>query len=115
MTQATQANQTTQSAQPLVPLPHRRLESFSRAAGLHPDLVRRLVALGLLEAWRDASGDLCFPPSQVAAARRLQRLHAGFAVNYASLGLVADLLDRIAELEAALRARTGTTGGTPWT
>ncbi|ETK30504.1 chaperone modulator CbpM [Microbispora sp. ATCC PTA-5024] len=94
---------------------HLDLESFSRAAGLHPDLVRRLVALGLLEAWTDASGTLCFAPSQVVAAGRLQRLHAGLAVNYAALGLVADLLDRIAELEAALRAAAGTTGGRSWT
>jgi hypothetical protein len=33
----------------------------------------------------------------------MQRLHAGFALNYAALGLVTDLLDRIAALEAALR------------
>ena len=29
---------------------------FARVAGLHPDLVRRFVALGLLEATRDAAG-----------------------------------------------------------
>ena len=34
---------------------------------------------------------------------RIQRLRAGFALNYASLSLVIDLLDRIAELEAAGR------------
>ncbi|WP_061300808.1 chaperone modulator CbpM [Herbidospora cretacea] len=100
---------------PLVRLPLLDLESFARATGLHPELVRRLVALGLIEAFRDPAGDLCFPPSQLAAAGRLQRLHTQLAVNYASLGLVADLLDRIAELEAALRTRTRTQGGMPWT
>jgi chaperone modulatory protein CbpM len=35
---------------------------------------------------------------------RVQRLRAGFALNYAAIGLVTDLLDRIAELEAALRS-----------
>jgi len=34
----------------------------------------------------------------------VQRLRAGFALNYAAVGLVTDLLDRIAVLEAALRA-----------
>lgn len=94
---------------------HLDLESFSRATGLHPELVRRLVALGLIEAWTGFSGGLCFPPAQVAAVGRLQRLHAGLAVNYASLGLVTDLLDRIAELEAALRTRTRWTGDRSWT
>jgi chaperone modulatory protein CbpM len=80
------------------------IDQFARATGLHPELVRRLVALGLLEAWPAADGELCFPPSQLAAAARLRRLRAGFALNYAALGVVVDLLDRIAELEAALRA-----------
>jgi len=40
---------------------------------------------------------------QVAAVARVQRLRAGFALNYAAISLVTDLLDRIAVLEAALR------------
>ncbi|MEU7694410.1 chaperone modulator CbpM [Microbispora hainanensis] len=94
---------------------HLDLESFSRATGLHPELVRRLVALGLIDTCPGLPGGLCFPPAQVAAAGRLQRLRAGLAVNYASLGLVTDLLDRIAELEAALRTRTRWTGDRSWT
>ncbi|MEV4328392.1 chaperone modulator CbpM [Microbispora rosea] len=94
---------------------HLDLESFSRATGLHPELVRRLVALGLIDAWTGFAGGLCFPPAQVAAVGRLQRLHAGLGVNYASLGLVTDLLDRIAELEAALRTHTRWTGDRSWT
>lgn len=79
------------------------LESFARATGTHPDLVTRLVALGLLDAERDAGGRLCFPPRQVAVMARIQRLRAGFAVNYAALGLVLDLLDRLEAAEASLR------------
>jgi hypothetical protein len=78
-----------------------RLDAFADAVGLHPELVRRLVALGLLEATSDAAGELWFPPTQLLAAARLQRLRAGFALNYAALGLVAQLLDRIADLESA--------------
>jgi DNA-binding transcriptional MerR regulator len=81
------------------------LDAFARAAGLHPDVARRFVALGLIDASRDASGTLWFSPSQLAAVARLQRLRAGFGLNYASLGLVVELLDRIAELEAAQRRR----------
>ena len=79
------------------------LEAFARATGTHPDLIRRLVALGLLEADRDAAGDLWFAPSQVAAMGRVQRLRAGFGLNYAAVGLVTDLLDRITVLETALQ------------
>ena len=79
------------------------LEEFALLSGLHPDLVRRLVALGLLEADRDAAGRLWFPRGELAAVARVQRLRAGFALNYAAVGLVADLLDRITVLEAALR------------
>ena len=87
------------------------LDTFARASGLHPDVLRRMVALGLLDASRDAAGDLWFEASQLAACARLQRLRAGFALNYAALGLVTDLLDRIAELEGALRNRSRRTGG----
>jgi len=79
------------------------MEAFARTTGTHPDLIRRLVALGLLEADRDAAGDLWFAPSQVAAMGRIQRLRAGFGLNYAAVGLVTDLLDRITVLETALQ------------
>ena len=79
------------------------MEAFARATGTHPDLIRRLVVLGLLEADRDAAGDLWFAPGQVAAMGRVQRLRAGFGLNYAAVGVVTDLLDRITVLEAALQ------------
>jgi chaperone modulatory protein CbpM len=91
------------------------LELFSRATAMHPEHVRRLVALGLLEASLDASGELRLAPDQIAAAARLQRIRAGLAVNYAALGVIVDLLDRIAVLEAALRNRPQRDGGPTWT
>ncbi|MDQ3762673.1 MAG: chaperone modulator CbpM [Actinomycetota bacterium] len=74
-----------------------------------PELVRRLVTLGLLEPIRDATGRLWFAAPQLRVAVRIQRLRAGLSLNYAALGLVMDLLDRIEVLEATLRA----TGGRP--
>ena len=91
------------------------LAGFSRRAALHPDVVRRFVALGLLDASWDAHGELWFAPSQVAAAARLQRLRLGLGLNYAALGLVVELLDRIAELEAGLRRRARPMGARQWT
>jgi chaperone modulatory protein CbpM len=89
----------------LVRAPRLDLDEFAAAADLHPDLVRRLVALGVLDATQDATGRLWFARSQLAAVGRIQRLRAGFALNYAATGLVLDLLDRIAVLEAAMRRR----------
>lgn len=90
------------------------LETFARVTQLHPDMVRRYVALGLLRASTDAQGRLWLRPDQVQAVARLQRLRAGFALNYAALGLVVDLLDRIAALEAT-RIRPQRTGASTWT
>jgi chaperone modulatory protein CbpM len=79
------------------------LDAFARATGTHPDLVRRLVALGVVDAEPDRAGQLWFCPDEVGALARVQRLRASFALNYAAVGLVTDLLDRIAVLQAALR------------
>lgn len=86
------------------------LETFARACALHPELVRRLVALGLLEPERDAAGELWFRPAEVTTAARIQRLRAGLNVNYAAAGVVMDLLDRVAELERELRRRRASGG-----
>lgn len=92
------------------------LAGFSRAAGVHPELVRRLVALGILEPQRDAGGGLWFGRDQLLALARAQRLRAGLGLNYSALGLVVDLLDRVAELERELRSTSSRrSGGGPWT
>jgi DNA-binding transcriptional MerR regulator len=88
---------------PLLRQDRLELDAFARLAGLHPDLVRRFAALGLLEAHRDAAGALWFTSRQLPTVARIQRLHAGLSVNYAAIGLVLDLLDRIDALEVALR------------
>ena len=98
----------TASRLPVVIAPGRVLigqDEFARRCGLHPELLRRFVALGLLPAVRRADGTLWFTPGQVADVGRLQRLRATLPLNYAALGLVVDLLDRITELETALRIR----------
>ena len=91
------------------------LKSFARACGTDPEFVRRLVALGLIDADQDVSGGLWFLPAQVAAVGRIRRLRAAFPLNYASLGLVCELLDRIAALESAMRRRSRRSGDRPWT
>jgi chaperone modulatory protein CbpM len=82
-----------------------QLDAFAARCGLHPDLVRRLVALGLLACRQDAHGGLWLEPSALATVARIQRLRTGLGLNYAAIGLVLDLLDRIEELESASRRR----------
>jgi chaperone modulatory protein CbpM len=80
------------------------IEAFCRAGGVHPEMVRRLVELGLIEARHGRADELIFDPAQLAVLARIRRLRAGLSINYAALGLVLDLLDRVAELEASARA-----------
>jgi DNA-binding transcriptional MerR regulator len=82
-----------------------QLDVFATRCSLHPDVVRRLVALGLLACQQDARGDLWFEPSALVTVARIQRLRTGLGLNYAAIGLVLDLLDRIEELESASRRR----------
>jgi chaperone modulatory protein CbpM len=70
-----------------------RTEVIAREAGLHPDLVRRLISLGAVEPFDDD-----------AAARlaRITRLRRDLGLNWAGAILACDLLARIDELEARL-------------
>jgi DNA-binding transcriptional MerR regulator len=100
---------------PLAPTPRINLDTVARRSGLHPELVRRFVALGLVDADRDAHGRLRFDRTAPARLARIQRLRAGLCLNYASIGLVLDLLDRISLLEAALRRSGARSDLPPWT
>ena len=70
------------------------IEALARRAGLHPDLVRRLVRLGAVD-----------PADWDAAARlaRITRLRRDLGLNYAGAILACELLARIDELEARTR------------
>jgi len=78
------------------------IDALAREAGLHPDLVRRLVRLGLVEP---AGGTAAAPLFSVDAAARLAqaaRLRRDLALSYAGAVLACELLSRIEELEARL-------------
>lgn len=81
------------------------LDAFADAAGLHPDLVARLVALGLVEVTTGPTGPPGFPVRELATVARIRRLHDDLTLNYAAVGVVLDLLDRIDELEDRLARR----------
>jgi hypothetical protein len=92
------------------------VEDVAGRSGVTSQLIRRFVALSVLDAQRDDAGQLWFDARAPATVARALRLHAGLGLNYASLGLVLDLLDRIDQLESALR-RSGRPAKEfpPWT
>jgi len=71
---------------------------------LHPDLVERLVSLGLVDyVERDINGDTLFHPDVVPLIRRIMRLRNHLGVNYAGIGVILELTARIESLEGHIR------------
>jgi hypothetical protein len=81
------------------------LDALARAAGIHPDLARRLVAQGLIEPRGGTAASPLFGPQDAAALARAFRLRRDLGLNYAGAVLACELLARIDELEERLRGR----------
>ena len=69
------------------------IEGLAHDAGLHPELVRRLIRLGAVEP--DA-------PDGAAQLALIVRLRRDLGLNYAGAILASELLARIDELERRL-------------
>jgi hypothetical protein len=85
------------------------LEEVADRCGMHTQAVSHLVTLSVVDARRDEHGRLWFDTRAPALIVRALRLREDLGLNYAALGLVLDLLDRIDDLEHALR-RSGRSG-----
>jgi chaperone modulatory protein CbpM len=79
------------------------LEALAREAGLHPELVRRLVRLGALDPIAGTTAAPLFPRDAAARLARVTRLRRDLGVGYAGAILAGELLTRIDQLEAQLR------------
>jgi hypothetical protein len=79
------------------------LEVLARESGLHPDLVRRLVRLGLVDDGGGTHARPLFPSEAAARLAMAVRLRRDLGVNYSGAVLACRLLARIDELEARLR------------
>jgi len=73
----------------------------ARQARVHPDLLERMVDLGLIEP-EQRSPEIRFAPEVVGDICRAIRLRNELGINWAGVGLVMDLLDRINQLEREL-------------
>jgi hypothetical protein len=78
-------------------------EVLAGEAGLHPELVRRLVRLGLVEPAGGTAQAPLFARSAAARLARATRLRRDLGLNYAGAVLASELLARIDEMEERLR------------
>jgi hypothetical protein len=79
------------------------LDVLATQAGLQPDLVRRLVRLGLVEPCGGTRAAPLFRRRDAALLHRALRLRRDLGLNYAGAILACELLDRVDALEARLR------------
>jgi DNA-binding transcriptional MerR regulator len=84
------------------------LDRLAADAGMHPALVERFVACGLITpvAWQ--GGALLFEASTVLRLRTIARLRDNLGINVAGIAVIMDLLDRLRDLQRAnelLRSR----------
>jgi hypothetical protein len=70
------------------------IERLARESGLHPDVVRRLVRLGLVRP--------TYSPAAPALLARAARLRRDLGLDYAGAVLACELLARIDDLQAQL-------------
>jgi hypothetical protein len=70
------------------------IERLARESGLHPDVVRRLVRLGLVRP--------TYSPAAPALLARAVRLRRDLGLDYSGAVLACELLARIDDLQAQL-------------
>jgi MerR family transcriptional regulator/heat shock protein HspR len=84
--------------------PSLTLAEVAHHCGLHPELIERLVSIGLIDyAGRDARGEGLFHTDVVPLLRRILRLRNHLGVNYAGIGVILELMARIESLETHIR------------
>ena len=74
------------------------LNEVSRLVDLHPEMVLRLVDLGLVDP-EVGEPEWLFQERAVPRIWKIRRLHRDLGINWAGIGVVLDLLDRIDDLE----------------
>ena len=71
---------------------------LARLARLHPEMVDRLIDWGLIDPV-EREPQLLFPETAVPRIWRIMRLRRDLGINWAGIGVVLDLLDKIDRLE----------------
>ncbi len=74
------------------------MEELATLARLHPEMLDRLVKWGLVDP-EESEPELLFQETVVPRIWRIMRLRRDLGINWAGIGVVLDLLDKIDELE----------------
>jgi chaperone modulatory protein CbpM len=83
------------------------LAELCRCFAVEAELIEDLVEQGILEPAGRRGRHWCFPASSLRRTRITLHLRRDLGVNLAGAALALDLLDRIEELDARLRAMKG--------
>lgn len=78
-----------------------------RSCAVQAETVEAMVDLGILEPSGKRGHHWCFPANSIRRTRIATRLQRDLGVNLAGAALALDLLERVDELEARLRATRG--------
>ncbi len=80
------------------------LTEVAYRSGVHPELIERLVRLGLIDfVERDVDGEALFQADVTATIRKILRLRYQLGVNYSGIGVILELMARIDSLEENIR------------
>ena len=80
------------------------LAELCRCCAVEAELIEALVEQGILEPAGRRGSHWCFPASSLRRTRITLHLQRDLGVNLAGAALAIDLLERIEELDARLRA-----------
>jgi chaperone modulatory protein CbpM len=78
-------------------------DTVAREAGLHPELVRRLVRIGFVDIAGGTPEDPLLDPDAPTRLARAARLRHDLGLSYSGALMAVELLDRIEALEDRLR------------
>lgn len=80
------------------------LREVAYRCGVHPELIDRLSRLGLIDAVDfSLSGEALFHREVIGVIGRIMRLRNELGVNYAGVGVILELMERIEALEDTIR------------
>jgi len=80
------------------------LSEVAYHCGLHPELIERLVRLGLIDSEeRTCAGEALFNAEVIPLVRTILRLRNQLGVNYAGIGVVLELMAQIESLQNQVR------------
>ena len=81
------------------------IDSLSAEAGMHPQLVRRFIGLGLIEPSGGTRAAPLFEHKDARLLAQAARLRRDLGVDYTGAVLACELLTRIAQLERLVAAQ----------